>query len=236
MPTAADNIRLIESIFREVQDNLSTTTPLQDIAKLVSNYPSVFRSVAYEAASMHLALRGIKQGDSLVDWEEFLETYALRHRMQYYIGLGWALAQEQVNPRAYCKMWSNHVAGGYGYYEGMFRKRKIISQKLFPHWKDDDLFKSYLQGLGRSVWYVYVADYTQVEQTINSFPESYQTYLWYGLGVAVAYVGIADDYTRFSLKRNRYWESIRTGILQAVQTGRTSERGAYLDVWCSFAL
>ena len=192
MKTAEENIRQIEHTFREVQEALSSEVSLSSIANLVDSHPPLFRSVAYEAASMHLALKAMKQNVELIEWSDFLKNYASKHQTQYLIGLGWALAQEQTDPVNYCHQWGERVADGYGYYEGMFRRRKTLHQQQLPSW-NETLLSNYLQGLGRSVWYISLGNVAVAVKTIQSFPQEYRLPLWRGLGIALTYTGGSSE-------------------------------------------
>lgn len=214
MKTAEENIRQIEHTFREVQEALSSEVSLLSIAKLADSYPPLFRSVAYEATSMHLALKAIKQGDELVEWSEFLTTYAAHHKTQYYIGLGWALAQEQVEPQKYCQQWSERVADGCGYYEGMFRRRKVLHQQQLPNWNETFL-SNYLQGLGRSIWYISLGDVALAAKTVQLFPQQHHSALWRGLGIALTYTGGSSETDLYSLKEMN--EDVLPFLLEGVE-------------------
>lgn len=189
-----DNIEEIERNFREVQEHFSEFDSDSQLADRLNSYDITFRSIAYEAASMCLALVDIKAQSGLLRWEKFLESYGKLHVTQYYIGLGWALAQENINPLSFALEWSERVLDGYGYYEGMFRRRKAIHQKQLPEWcKDSQPQIVYDTGLGRSIWYASNGDVTSVKKIMQDFSTDRQPALWRGLGVAIAYAGGSSE-------------------------------------------
>ncbi len=192
---SVENIEEIERNFREVQEHFSEFDSDSQLADRLNSYDITFRSIAYEAVSMCLALVDIKTESGLLRWKKFLESYGKLHVTQYYIGLGWALAQENINPLPFALKWSERVLDGYGYYEGMFRRRKAIQQQLLPEWSNDkQQLLVYDIGLGRSVWYAHKGDLTSVIKIVQSFSKERRPALWRGLGIAIAYVGGSSEY------------------------------------------
>ncbi len=197
MQGIAENIQRIEHIFREVQEQFEPELSLHQLSEKLNQYELCFRSVAYEAASMCIGLRDLKSGDlTLSAWKNFAENYAL-HATQIYVGLGWALAQEEISFRNISPLPSQRYAlkvlDGFGYYDGMFRKRRSIHQQAFPDFlQEENRLHSYDNGLGRNLWYSLHGDINAVKNIIHKFPELRKPHLWQGLGTAVAYVGGCD--------------------------------------------
>ena len=131
--TVAQKMETIQSVFREVQDFYSETTQLD-------NYEIEFRSIAYEAASMCVALNDFKTYDELRDWFVFLKEKGTLHATQIHVGLGWALAQNEIDTSvilpALDSMMRYRVLDGYGYYEGFFRRRKGVLNQQKPELQD----------------------------------------------------------------------------------------------------
>lgn len=222
MQGIAENIQRIEQIFREVQEQYKPELPLHQLSEKLNQYELRFRSVAYEAASMCIALRDLKNSDfTLSAWKKFAENYSL-YATQIYIGLGWALAQEEISfsnilplPSQRCAM---KVPDGFGYYDGMFRKRRSIHQQALPDFlHEENWLHSYDNGLGRSMWYSQHGDIGVVKSIISKFPETRQPHIWQGLGTAVAYAGGADEHKLLEIfvASGNFRTHILTGALSA---------------------
>lgn len=188
---AEKNIQLIESVFREVQENFPTGSTNTQLKEVLDKYNSDFRSVAYESASMCMALHDLKLGLPLTRWKDFLQSYGNDYPVQYHIGLGWALAQMQISPISCLSLlepeYAGHIADGYGYYEGFFRRRRSIEQKLMPQWTEEWALENYDQGIGRSLWYTFKADVIRTVESIAAFPPERQAFIFKGLGIAMAF-------------------------------------------------
>jgi enediyne biosynthesis protein E3 len=185
-------MEIVQSIFREVQDSYSENISLAELYKYLDSFDIEFRSIAYEAASMCVALGDLKSDNQLKRWFEFAQQAAL-HATQIHVGLGWALAQLQIDPLPFMgglhPMMRYRVADGYGYYEGIFRKRKGVLSQQRPEWDDATAMDAYDQGLGRSMWYLNNGNIEEAKKLIEKFPVSRQADLWRGLGIAISYAG-----------------------------------------------
>jgi len=183
--TPAQKIEIIQTIFRDVQDNFCEALQLD-------NYDSEFRSIAYESASMCIALEEFKTGNQLDQWFIFLKKHD-QHATQIHVGLGWALAQNEISPIEFLEKlepdYRYRVCDGYGYYEGFFRRRKSILNQQQPEWNDTAAVGAYNQGLGRSLWYIHNGEINAAKYALEKFPIERHKDLWRGLGIAVAYVG-----------------------------------------------
>ncbi len=226
--TAQQNIALIEVIFREVQDSFSGhETPLHLLEQL-KKYEGPFYSVAYEAASMSIALAELKETHSLSHWHSLLQQYAMHHVAQFHVGLGWALAQLQLEPTTFLKELKeenkSRVMDGMGYYDGLFRRRKSILQQVSPSFKDASLNEFYDQGLGRSIWYTNKGVIGEVKAIIDKFPLEKQTALWRGIGIAVTYAGgCTEEMLKDILAKSAPFErQLRTGAGLALGSRKTS--------------
>ncbi len=184
---------LLQEIFKSTRALVDKEEALPQIVQSIHEQTKgAFISIAYEAASMSLALRDLEQGTDLTIWQLFLDKYAKEHRVQVYVGLGWACAQERLNPR----LWVAELAtlsawriwDGYGYYDGFFRKRKVL-QGTFPKGISEKELSVYWQGVGRSFWYTCQGDRTKLQKILTKIPLSYQVDLWRGIGIASTYVG-----------------------------------------------
>lgn len=197
--TIVQKMESIQSIFREVQEKDFEDFSISEITDYLNSFDVEFRSIAYEASAMNLALRDVKRDGKLVQWLQFLMAIGAQHAIQIHVGLGWALAQEQLNPATYLNelqpMLRYRVLDGYGYYEGIFRRRKSIINQQAIEIEDTTALSAYYQGLGRSVWYISKGDIDVAKSMIDTFPPNHQNDLWRGLGIAITYVGgCSEDY------------------------------------------
>ncbi len=196
-PQTHQKLDRVQSVFRAVQQMDLQLNDWKSVEQLLSKVDDEFCSIAFEAASMNIALQDYKAHGALHHWHMFLNEIGAPHATQIHIGLGWALAQEQRNPMDELAQlhadYRYRVLDGYGYYEGFFRKRKSIVNQVQISTDDLDALAAYNQGLGRSLWYSHKADVSGIGSTIDSFPENRKGDLWRGLGIAVAYVGGCSD-------------------------------------------
>jgi len=197
----AKKMESIQSIFREVQEKDFSEFSISEIADYLNSFDSEFRSIAYEAAAMNLALRDLKSDGKLSFWLYLLKEIGAQHAIQIHVGLGWALAQEQLNPELFLNelepMLRYRVLDGYGYYEGIFRRRKSIVNQQVIQTEDENILSAYHQGLGRSIWYSAKGDINIAKSWIDTFPVNRLNDLWRGLGIAITYVGgCSEDYLK----------------------------------------
>ena len=181
-----------------------------------------FRSIAYESVSMSIALEDLKHGDALTNWFQFLNEAASAHATQVHVGLGWAFAQQLKNPIAYLPelnpMMRYRVLDGYGYYEGIFRRRRSIINHLKLQ-VDAAVASSALdQGLGRSIWYLNKGIIDEAKIMIEGFAVDRRKDLWRGLGIAIAYVGGCDEETLLEIfsKVDIYKSQLAIGAAMAL--------------------
>ena len=155
-----------------------------------------FRSIAYEGAAMSRGLLDISLGDTLPHWTAYMDR-TKPHSVQVHIGLGWALAQRQVPLNSYLQSLSPimqaRVLDGYGYYDGMFRNRTSVRDKVIPEVIKGTDLHAYDQGVGRSLWYIAKGDLIKLNKLIEGFDDSRKADLWRGIGIASAYVGGCDE-------------------------------------------
>lgn len=187
----------IKSIFQQVQGIEISNDNWQVVFGQLNTTDAEFRSIAYEAAAMNAALKDLEQGGELNLWLHLATSAeAVPHLTQIHVGLGWALAQQQVVPAPYLPQLNPimryRVLDGYGYYEGMFRRRKSIVNKQVSEFLSGTALNAYYQGLGRCMWYLNNGDVDATVSMLQSMEGDYQDDLWRGLGIAVSYVGGTD--------------------------------------------
>lgn len=191
--TASSNITLIQEVFWEAKSMLHKSSYEDAMGDFLKKVPADFISIAFEGMSMAIADEALKQAVVSFDkWQVFLEQYGRIHGVQIFIGLGWALGQHQINPSSYAHLFDKglywRVYDGLGYYEGLFKRRRI-QQQIFSSFIDAASAGPYMQGIGRSLWYQTKADLSLLEASIHAFSVKYHADLWRGIGLASAYVG-----------------------------------------------
>lgn len=196
-PGVSVHLDQIQSVFREVQEKSAASSDAGELVSLLNHYPEALRPVAWEAASMQIALRDLEQNDELKFWKETLLGHPSSYAVTFHMGLGWALAQLQRDPSDIIQtlepMLRYRVADGYGYYEGLFRKRKSIMSLERPDFMDPYASRAYDQGLGRSIWLHSKGDTEMIAKMTAVFDPSRLPDLWRGIGIACTFVGGADN-------------------------------------------
>lgn len=233
--SAVQNMDTIKSMFQQVQHIEITNENLPEVFAKLDTSDAVFRSIAYEAAAMNAALKDLEQGSELNFWIHFATSKeATPHLTQIHVGLGWALAQQQVDPTPYLAelspMLRYRVLDGYGYYEGMFRRRKSIVAKQAPGFLGGTALSAYYQGLGRSMWYINNGDVEATANMLESIGGDNQEDLWRGLGIAVSYVGGFDETVLQAIynKAGNYRDELLTGAV-LVAISRTTAGNVVSD-------
>ena len=237
-----DKIRMIF----EYGKNIASIQKDSAILKRELNKTDIeFRSVGYEGASMAIALEDLSKGDTLNNWNLFLQNNS-EHSTQLYIGLGWALAQQRKYSLAELKSFSPlmlvKVMDGSGYYDAVFRQRQTNKNQIVP----DDIIQNglfgYYQGIGRSLWYGSKGEVARIPEMISVFPAEYHSDLWRGVGIACSYVGGCDEIdlkTLFSLSLNNYKQLAIGAAL--VARSRIQAKTITIDIelncriWCNFS-
>jgi hypothetical protein len=192
-------IERIKSIFLDTQKFYSMHDNMDALIGYLQNTETEFRSIAYESASMSIALKDLKNNEGLNDWLFYKNGPALAHKAQVHVGLGWAIAKLNLPFLSVVKKIETslyyRVADGCGYYDGSFRLKQTIVNQQLPDYIPETTMSMYDQGVGRSLWYTCSVDIDKIRRMIKSFPVVRQASLWRGIGIAVAYVGGCDGDT-----------------------------------------
>jgi hypothetical protein len=182
-----------------------------------------FISIAYEAAAMVLALQDLEKGKTLDTWQFFLNNYANQHKIQVHVGLGWACGQKRLDPTPWVQeltpLYAWRIWDGYGYYDGFFRRRKVL-QGVVPDTVSEKGLPVYWQGVGRSFWYTCKGNITQLQKIITKIPSNYQADFWRGIGLASTYVGgqsLEDCQELWKIAGN-YQAQLRAGAFLAIKS------------------
>lgn len=197
MHEVSQKIEKIISIFLDVQLFCARQDNMEVLARHLENTDAEFRSIAYESASLSIALKALGNGRDMDNWLYYAEGPARAHKAQVYLGLGWAIAKlnlpflsvvEKIETQYY-----HRVADGCGYYDGSFRQRQAVLAQQLPGYLPEAAKPIYDQGIGRSLWYSSKADIYTIRKKVESFPAGRRADLWRGVGIAVTYVGGCSD-------------------------------------------
>ena len=194
--TIESRMENIKAIFQGGKNFASQSDSINVLTQYLEKKDPEFRSVAYEGASMALALKDLTNNNSLKLWKELLGV-SQNHAGQIHIGLGWAIGEARpqdlffinsIDPKIEFRVWD-----GCGYYDGIFRQRQTIKNQTRQEYIHEKDYKAYDEGVGRSVWYNCKGDPIKVLAMIQAFPSSRQADLWRGVGIACTYVGGSDE-------------------------------------------
>lgn len=192
---------------------------LDELNSKLNSFEPRYRSVAFEGASM---------GVALTNWNNW-PVYAKRaekHATQVHIGLGWAIAEKQLNlastlsqiePELHVK-----VLDGVGYWHGLFQRRATIRTQQIPEFITAEYQAGFDQGVGRAIWYITKGEAAKVVNIINHFSEDRRPNLWQGIGVASTYVGGCSDELMIELKSaaGEFKSNLEKGIEAAEESMR----------------
>ena len=163
------------------------------------------RGFAFEGAAMGLALL-----DILTPWQQnrmevFLTGGGADHIYMVYVGMGWALARipfgierylarlNQSNQKYIDPLLGWLAIDGYGFHQGYFYAPRYVENKVLPPKLSGYALRVFDQGLGRSLWFVYGANVTNIARNILDFHPSRQSDIWSGIGLACTYAGGVDS-------------------------------------------
>ncbi len=233
----------IRAIFQHIMSAAVEADDVDVLEQELNATEVEFRSIAYEAAAMSLALKDIAINDSFNNWQSFMQMQGAKHLTQVHIGLGWAMAQQQfpvfpfietLEPLMQCR-----VIDGYGYYEGIFRKRKAIGEMKLPQELPQKFLNPYDQGLGRSIWYNTKADCEKIAEMLSAFNYERQKDLWRGIGIACVYVGGYDENLLRQLAVVASTHRTQLSVAAALVTRTRAEASSYTNytemacrTWC----
>lgn len=197
MNKALENTERIQTVFLDTQLFYASHDDMPALIAYLEKTEPEFSSIAYESASMVIAIKDIEAGTFPAGWLAFAKGAALPHKAQVYVGLGWAIAKLNLPFLETLKELETHlyfrIADGCGYYDGSFRRRQTVLNQQLPLYLPIEALPMYDQGIGRSIWYTAKAELNKIQNTIETFPLNRQAGLWRGIGVAVAYVGGCSD-------------------------------------------
>ena len=197
MNAALQNTEKIKIVFLETQLFYAKHDDLPALIEYLENTEKEFSSIAYESASMAIALKSFERDTFPNEWLLFADGSAAAHQAQVYVGLGWAIAKCNLPFLSAVKNLGSkfyfRIADGCGYYDGSFKHRRTVTNKELPVYLPAAALPMYDQGIGRSIWYTEKTDIHKICSTIETFAPDRHADLWRGVGIAVAYVGGCND-------------------------------------------
>jgi enediyne biosynthesis protein E3 len=215
-------MEMVQREFLNTEEEMGKDRHIDEILQLLDAKDPEFRSVAYESASMQIAIKDLSDERMLLNnWKEFRQRSANEHAFHIDIGLGWAFAKTTISPVHYVESldpvinWM--VFDGMGYYYALFKGRKTIKEQALPADIGDKEWFGFDQGLGRRCWYVVKGNVQELSRLIQSFNELRHRNLWRGVGIACGYVGgnTKEDLELLANVVGPFLKELRTGILLA---------------------
>lgn len=189
--------KVLETFIHGYNLTLSLDDPEAVAAALRLGHDPHHVGFAFEGAGMACALR-----DLLAPWRpsrlrRFIAGAGRDHDYIAVVGAGFAVARVPWGRRlwpwlmgrldpliAWC------VPDGYGFHEGIFRRRRYIENRAAPPaWLPPFARQLFDSGLGRSLWWSLGAHPRSIARAIGAFPAARQPEMWCGIGVAAAYAG-----------------------------------------------
>jgi enediyne biosynthesis protein E3 len=188
----AIKMEYVQHLFMQIPTILPPNHNWEEIFHLLDVEGPEFRSIAYESASMEIAFRNLKTNKELNEWKHFYHA-SKAHKFHIEIGLGWAFARAELDPRSVELIPSfvnqTMVYDGIGYYYALYKGRKFIKQQMLPEELHLPDLSGFDQGLGRRLWYTSQGLPDQLQSFMKPFPEKRFADLWRGVGIAFGYVG-----------------------------------------------
>jgi hypothetical protein len=187
-------LRFIQEVFsNSCQEALQD----QDLAALAGKLNATspeFIAVAFEAASMGLALLDQTTPWKKSRWQTLLDEFGQAHIYSMHVGLGMALAKLNIpighdTLNSFNAFFRYLIVDGYGFYLGYFNAEEYIDSQKVPDHIDGYMKRAFDQGLGRSLWFVKKADVRAIKETISKFSADRHADLWSGVGLACTYTG-----------------------------------------------
>lgn len=214
----SENIQTIVDTFQNGRKISELELGLDELIARLHEFEPRYRSVAFEGASMGVALV-----NQLSTWKVYANQTE-KHATQVHIGLGWAIGEQQldlastlseIEPEMQVK-----VLDGYGYWNGLFRRRMTIRTQQVPENVTSEYQSGFDQGVGRAIWYISKGDIEKLISIINHFSGSRRQDLWRGIGVASTYVGGCSNELITELKSaaGSFAESLQVGIEAAEES------------------
>ena len=236
-----EKMEYIQKLFLDVQDFMRKQPSLDVLIQFLNTEPTEFRSIAFESASVGLAVHDFSTGSKLESWGEFYSNFGITHSFHFDIGLGWAFAKTKTIPS---KNWelSNSprrrmVFDGIGYYHALYKGRRTVKNQIIAEGIEGNDTEGYDQGIGRRLWYIAKGDVKKLNQLIQNFQTDRHPYLWQGVGIACGYVGGIDEENMNLLLNasSKNKQQLQTGIaLAAISRNASNSVTENIKLACTF--
>lgn len=216
-----NNINQIQTLFREARSNYPVSG--EDYLNSLTN--TRYKSVCYEAAAVHEAIKDIKSNDASFNcWGGFNQKHHDLYASQIHVGLGWAMGESNkyssnfimgLNP-----VWAWRVIDGLAYYKGLFERREVIRRAIVPSFITGEFIHAFDEGLGRSLWYTSQGEVERLLRSINIFDSSRHPDLFRGVGIALTYAGgtTKSEFTILLSNINDYKKDFICGVLMGSES------------------
>lgn len=219
-----ENVEKVVATFQEGRALSEHEHSLDELLSKLNAFEPRYRSVAFEGASMGFAL-----AHNFETWKQYAKT-AEKHATQVHIGLGWAIAEKQLDLPSYLDQIEAElqvkVLDGFGYWNGLFQRRATIRTQQIPGNVTAEFQAGFDQGVGRAIWYITKGDVAKGVNIINHFAEERRGNLWQGIGVASTYVGGCSDELIAELKSAS--NEFKMNLMKGIEVARESMRRAGL--------
>ncbi len=229
----------VQNLFLAVQEYMQADRKLEDVIAFLDAEPPEFRSIAYESASMEIALKDLTEENELKNWKKFYHNSLNAHTFHMQIGLGWAFAKLDVSPAPHLKLlhptMNMMVFDGIGYYYALYRGRKTVKNQLIPDEIKTSNLNGFDQGVGRRLWYISKGDVEQLTELTQQFDLIRHADLWRGVGIACGYVGGSDKLKLEHLLKtaNKFEEPLCTGVsLAAISRNNANSINKDIELAC----
>ncbi|MEO8416746.1 MAG: DUF1702 family protein [Ginsengibacter sp.] len=234
------NMEYIQKVFLGVQVYMQENHDMEELITFLDAEPPGFRSVAYESASMEMALPELLSGTALDNWKKFYQRSAKVHTFHMHIGLGWAFAKTETVQSPYLlsmqPLMRLMVFDGMGYYYGLFKGRRTVKNQWVPEGIVQQELKGFDQGLGRRLWYISKGEVNELVQLIQPFQLPRHPDLWRGVGIACGYVGGSGkaDLERLLHFSDECKDDLCTGIaLAAISRNASNSVSEHINLACN---
>lgn len=214
----AEKMAYIQELFLKVSNYSLELNDLDKLVALLDMEPEEFRSIGYESASMVIAAKDLKEKNNLINWTSFYNLKGELHPFHMQIGLGWAIAKAEAQLQSNMShLNSSMIYDGMGYYYGLFKRKRTVDYHQVGEGIKGHALSGFDQGLGRRIWYISKGSADETKKLIEAFPQSRQTDLWRGVGVACGYVGGCDEamLKKLSCLSAEYKQELGKGISMA---------------------
>ena len=218
-----NQIENIFYLFRASRTLADEAGPCNELETHLAAASGPHTSVVFEGAAAGLAYRQLQAGAVVIEVPDWFA-----HAAQVHIGIGWAMAELALRPDVYLTQFSGVMQGrvldGFGYYSGLFRRRRCIQAMDIPAGIPTDVLTAFDQGLGRAMWYISKGDVEPLMAMIRPFQEERKKGIWRGIGVAASYIGGVDlqgwhELIEASNEKSRY---LKTGVLLCAASRKLS--------------